>query len=1528
MKRTKWSRFLSMLLGIVIVAACFMPTAGSTVYASGSVYYVDSVGGDDANAGTASGSAWKTLSKVNGTVFQPGDTIMFKADGVWTGTLSPKGSGTEGNPITITMYGEGHKPLIAGAGAASAVYFYNQEQWEVRNLEITNDATTNAVRRGIHVDGSSGTWSNPKVYKHFLFENLEIHNVKGTTGTDYAHNGGIIVWGTTWDYHVSDVVVNNSKIYSLDSVGIYLNGAQTKYSSGLKVTNNLIYDVAADGAFVLNTTNGLIENNVVHDTHVRASGYHVPLWVFSGKNNVIQNNEVYNTAPGGDAMAYDADYKSDGTIIQYNYSHNNAGGGFLVVNDGTVASNFNTNTTIRYNISQNDSGAVFNFSGTPDTTYVYNNTVYLPKYSNAKVVDYINWGGYAKNTYFYNNIISNLGSGGYNFASSTNNVFEHNVFYGNHPASEPADPYKITTDPMLASPGSGGIGKDTLVGYQLLGTSPAIGAGKLITSNGGRDYFGNPVSAVDAPNIGAYQGSGLDPNNLPPLPQPPVEENLLKNSGFETGDFTNWPIHYNGATIEINNAKTGNYAAKLTGSTSGAEQTVSGLYPNTIYKLYGYGISVGGGDAVFGVKNYGAGSKDVHMTSTSYARKEITFTTGSSNTSATIYLYKGGGSGDVYFDDLELFQYSASPGGTEPPPVFTEGSDDEFNGVELNSQWHWIRENPSNWSLSANPGYMRIVSENGDISGSSADAKNILLTGAPEGVENWAIETKLDGNPTSKWSQGGLAVYGNDDNYIRMTRLYGIGNQLQFDLKINGVRNHMEVPDTIGSTVSYLRIVKYGNLYAGYYSADGVTYTQVGTTQTVDFVDPKIGLIVCAGTGLTANFDYFHIITSGVTSPPPPPPPAPVAVSGVSLNKTALSLKVGEGILLTATVLPTNAANKEVSWSSSNPAVATVDANGTVTAVGVGTAIVTVTTVDGSKTAISSVEVVSVINLLANPGFETGDFTSWPTHFNQAAIVNSDTHTGAYAAKLATAYGGIEQKVNGLTPNTTYTISAWAKGTNGEFGVRDFGSYKRQVYVNSTEYTRNEITFTTGSTNTSATILMYKRAAAGEAYFDDFALIQKSVSPAPTPIQVTGVTLDISELSINIGETASLSAAVSPSNASNKVVAWSSANPAVVQVDGNGTVTAAGVGTATVTVTTADGAKTAVCTVQVTPTPDTTPPDLTVPADITAEASGLRTVVNIGLATAADESAVTITNDAPADYPLGTTTVTWTATDTSGNKSTVMQKISVVDTTPPTAAVVYSSTTPTTQDVVATITTSEPVTITNNGGSNSYTFYFNGSYAFEFADAAGNKGIATATVNNIQSKSKTKPGKPVLSDDNGYDTGLQDGNYKIMMNMWYGENGKIYKLYENDVVIDTKILTDNSPSAQSTVTSITYKNNGTYSYYAELTNAFGTTKSNTHVVTVTNAVPNKPVLSSDNWDGDGNFKVSMNMWWGTNGTTYHLYENGVLIDTQTLSDRTPSAQSAMSTVANKGIGNYEYRAELVNFAGVTSSDTLRIQVMK
>lgn len=190
------------------------------------------------------------------------------------------------------------------------------------------------------------------------------------------------------------------------------------------------------------------------------------------------------------------------------------------------------------------------------------------------------------------------------------------------------------------------------------------------------------------------------------------------------------------------------------------------------------------------------------------------------------------------------------------------------------------------------------------------------------------------------------------------------------------------------------------------------------------------------------------------------------------------------------------------------------------------------------------------------------------------------------------------------------------------------------------------------------------------------------------------------------------------------------------------------------------------------------------------------------------------------------------------------------------------------------------------------------------------------------------PGKPVLSSDNGYTTGLFEGSYNVSMNLWWGENGSEYKLYENGVLVDTQKLTATTPSAQFAKTTITGKANGTYTYVAELTNDKGTTRSDVLTVQVTNAAPGKANLSQNNWDGDGSYNVSMNLWWGTNATEYRLYENDVLIDTQALKAATPASQSATTELSNRANGTYTYRAELINAAGVTSTETITVQVTK
>ncbi|HDT7699356.1 TPA: hypothetical protein RD491_002993, partial [Enterococcus faecium] len=194
------------------------------------------------------------------------------------------------------------------------------------------------------------------------------------------------------------------------------------------------------------------------------------------------------------------------------------------------------------------------------------------------------------------------------------------------------------------------------------------------------------------------------------------------------------------------------------------------------------------------------------------------------------------------------------------------------------------------------------------------------------------------------------------------------------------------------------------------------------------------------------------------------------------------------------------------------------------------------------------------------------------------------------------------------------------------------------------------------------------------------------------------------------------------------------------------------------------------------------------------------------------------------------------------------------------------------------------------------------------------------------SLAKGKPGIPVLSDNNGHDHGLLDGDYTISMNMWWGDNGTRYKLYENGKLIYTELLTDATPDAQSVLVPLSGRGDGTYTYTAELINKHGVTKSEPHTVTVKDALPGKPSISSDNWDGDGSYKITMNLWWGVNGTTYRLYENGELIDTQELAAHTPNAQTAFTEIADKQPGTYEYYIELVNGHGSTRSETIRVEV--
>ncbi|PJJ65561.1 chitinase A-like protein [Compostimonas suwonensis] len=188
------------------------------------------------------------------------------------------------------------------------------------------------------------------------------------------------------------------------------------------------------------------------------------------------------------------------------------------------------------------------------------------------------------------------------------------------------------------------------------------------------------------------------------------------------------------------------------------------------------------------------------------------------------------------------------------------------------------------------------------------------------------------------------------------------------------------------------------------------------------------------------------------------------------------------------------------------------------------------------------------------------------------------------------------------------------------------------------------------------------------------------------------------------------------------------------------------------------------------------------------------------------------------------------------------------------------------------------------------------------------------------------PASATLSSDNGWDTGLNDGDYTVSMNLWWGENASSFRLFENGQLVGATPLTPGTPAAQHAGILITGRANGSYVYTGELVNSKGVREVGPLTVTVRDANPGSPTLSSDNWDGDGDYTVTANLWWGTNASSYRFLENGQVVAEGTLATASPQAQRAVLPVAGKTAGSYEYTVEFTNPAGTTTSRPLEVTV--
>jgi hypothetical protein len=480
-------------------------TLSSVLPAAGATYYLDRDKGDDSRTGTSPTAAWQSLERLNSAKFVAGDQIFFRAGCEWEGAFRPLGSGREGRLIVVDRYGDGPNPALHGRGRVSAVLrLENQSCWEIQNLEITNYAESGPRDlRGVEILARDCGW-----VRHIHLKNLDIHDVNGIS--DYKNDGdavaksfgGIttIVDGdqrpTAWD----DLCIEDCTIHDVGPAGIAMlsswtaghrnNDPKTWFPSRrVVIRGNRIERTARNGLIVRGCVAPLIERNVFNGCAHGGSGN--ACFAFHCDDALFQFNEScftrYNSGDT-DATGFDSDFNCRRSVFQFNYSHDNEYGFIVVCNRGPTG--FNDGTIVRYNVSQNDGGNVFRISGAVTNTRIYNNTIYVgagmtnPKNGDPpRIIFHKEWNhGWSDRITFSNNVIVNLCKEAvYTHGQSTHNQYCHNLFFGEHPASEPADPMKCLADPRVVNAGGAGLGiASAVAAYLPRPGAPALGAGRTL----------------------------------------------------------------------------------------------------------------------------------------------------------------------------------------------------------------------------------------------------------------------------------------------------------------------------------------------------------------------------------------------------------------------------------------------------------------------------------------------------------------------------------------------------------------------------------------------------------------------------------------------------------------------------------------------------------------------------------------------------------------------------------------------------------------------------------------------------------------------------------------------------------------------------------------------------------------------------------------------------------------------------------------------------------------------------------------
>ena len=321
MKKKWMSRTLALALAGTTVASMVptVPVNAKESAATGTTYYVDSIGGKDSNDGTSESKAFKTLDKVNDLNLEPGDTVLLKKGSVFEDQalkFTKEDSGTAEAPVKISTYGEGERPKINTNGhglwelnygtpldnqnhkwkgtVSSSILIEDTEYLEIEGLELTNDrkSTTDTEKDKAYNDayamdrtGVAGVAKDNGTVDHIVLNDLYIHDVTGNVYNKHMTNGGIYFIvakptneGETGIARYNDVQIRNCSLNKVNRWGIAVgytyqwgqfetgelpDATMAKYgSSNVVIENNYLNHVGGDAITTMYLDRPLIQYNV------------------------------------------------------------------------------------------------------------------------------------------------------------------------------------------------------------------------------------------------------------------------------------------------------------------------------------------------------------------------------------------------------------------------------------------------------------------------------------------------------------------------------------------------------------------------------------------------------------------------------------------------------------------------------------------------------------------------------------------------------------------------------------------------------------------------------------------------------------------------------------------------------------------------------------------------------------------------------------------------------------------------------------------------------------------------------------------------------------------------------------------------------------------------------------------------------------------------------------------------------------------------------------------------------------------